>query len=107
VKFFFYTAALLFPSLALSETVNGSYVYVGNPCKGERVVIDNRRLDMGHVQCTFTDRVAVTDMAAELRNADCLVEDQPEPTRYFIARHSGGLLLFSPELGIEHLDLCE
>lgn len=88
------------------EGLSGSYAFKGDDCSVRRVIISDTKLDMEHVQCTFTDRVRVRHMQAELRDAYCYVEDQPEATRYFITRTSDGLMLFSPDLGMELLDSC-
>lgn len=91
---------------AADEGLSGSYAFRGDDCSVRRVIISDTKLDMGHVQCSFTDRVGVQRMQAELRDANCYVEDQPEAKRYFIARTAEGLMLFSPDLGMELLDYC-
>ncbi len=97
---------VLLPATVAAQGLHGNFVSSDTTCAVDRIRLTADRLDMGHVQCTFTSRVPVRDMQAELRDAECLVEDIPEPTRYFIARHHGGVWIYSPHLGSEYLTEC-
>lgn len=86
--------------------LNGSYVHTGNACEGTRVTISNTKLNMGHIQCTFTRITNVNSMNAQLRDAACFVEDVPQRTRFFLGLNLDNLILWSPDFGLEVLDVC-
>lgn len=93
------------PALS-SADLSGEFRFLGNDCSAEPVEISPERLNMGHVQCTFSNNTQVEGMPAELRDATCDVEGELVETRYFISRMPDGLIVFSPELGAEFFVSC-
>ncbi len=105
-------AGPFFLSTAVSAMdLAGTYVLPGGSCsdprsEGEQLIMTGNGLSFAHLECEFGKSVNVARMDAALYDAECKLEDIPQKTRFFVARSSDGLTIYSQELGTFIVSSC-
>jgi hypothetical protein len=105
---------LLFLPTAASamDDLKGTYVLPGGSCthprsEGDQLIMTEVGLSFAHLECSFGKAVPVARMNASLYDATCRQEDVPQTTRFFIARSSDGLTIYSPDFGAFVVSRCQ
>ncbi|WP_319496926.1 hypothetical protein [uncultured Cohaesibacter sp.] len=106
------TGLLFLSTVASAMDLKGTYVLPGGSCseprsEGDQLIMTGTGLSFAHLECSFGEVVPVARMNASLYDATCRQEDVPQTTRFFIARSSDGLTIYSPDFGAFVVSRCQ